>query len=462
MTRNRNVLDPVWGEVRLSEDEWRIINLPCFQRLRRIHQLGLTMLVFPGATHSRFGHSLGACHAAGEVAARLRATSERSESPVEVTEDDERLVRLAALVHDLGHGPFSHVSDPFLNAGGVKGHEWVGSMIIETDAQIRDILGQDTVTAICRLLRGEDKRSVQRDIVSGPADADKLDYLLRDSHYAGVRYGVFDHNHFIDQVAAIKFSATESWLGFRWAGLWAVEGMLLARHHLHRAVYGHRNRLVTDYMLERGLRSAMDGTTLPADLLTLPHPSDFESWNRTYQTYDDWRVMTIGVEAQEPIAKRMFTRLRDHDLLKLLVYVEDDDLKQRLGTLAVRAVELGGGDKLVPEIEPAIAKEIGCDPSEVIVRLLDPKHVLAGPSTSELGDEDIYVGTFDRQGYEPFRDRSEIYSATKSDRWRRKLLVYAPMGMKDESDRSKKTDLSERIERLAVDLVKTRLTAAAV
>jgi uncharacterized protein len=452
----RNIHDPIWGDIGLTEEEWQLLALPAMQRLRRIHQLGLTMLVFPGATHSRFEHSLGAAHAAGAISQRLLSPGRQS-SPGLFTEDDHRLARLAGLLHDIGHGVFSHVSDALFARGGEeRGHEWIGAHFIENDPAVVAVVGQDSARAISAVLRGDGARSVLRDVVSGPADADKLDYLLRDTYYTGVRHQ-FDHHHFVDQAFAIGGLGDQSWLGFGWSGLWSVEGMLLTRHHLHRAVYGHRNRLVTDYMLQRGLQRGMGAGPLPEDLLTIPKDADMEPWLRVFLSFDDWRVMTDGKHSTDPVAAEMFRRLRDHDLLKLLVYVEDLALSAALGELAVVRLETDRGAVDLRAIEEAVADVVGVDPDLVIARVLHPDHVFSESKPKTVGREGIFLQKFDNDGYDPFTRRSEVFSSKASDMPIRKLLVYAPMAMRDPVSRET-TQRSIDAEAAAVSALKASLT----
>jgi HD superfamily phosphohydrolase len=427
VARPRNIWDAVWGQIELTEEEWLVINTPAFQRLRRVHQLALTMLVFPGATHTRFEHSLGTRYVADRICKRLLDLSARGESAT-FDEADARIVRLAALLHDLGHGPFSHVSDPFLNRATDRGHEWIGAMAIEHLPEFRDVLDKDvagTSRAIGDILLARGSRTIGRDIVSGPTDADKVDYLLRDSQATGVRGGHFDHDYLIDQLVGIQ-SIGESWLGFRWGGVWAVEGLKLARYHMFRTVYTHRNRVVTDVMLERALQAAI-GTVLPADLLTLPPEEEFVEWFRRYESYDDWRVFALGIEADNS-AGRMFRRLRDHKLLKVLVFLEGEEFKRLLGTEYARLLVASKDRHAARACEAELADALSFEAEDVIVELIDPRHVLYRDPLRL--DEDINFVTKDGS-VEPFAERSEIFSAQPADRWRRQLLVYAPVGRRD-------------------------------
>jgi HD superfamily phosphohydrolase len=419
--RTRNVRDPVWGEIELTDQEWRIVGLPVFQRLRRVHQLGLTMLVFPGATHTRFEHSLGACHAAGLISRQLEADPEPE---VTFTPEDRRLTRLAALVHDLGHGPFSHVSDPLFD--GTTNHEAITALFIETDPGLRAVLGDELGSRVAAILRGSEKRrTVVRDIVSGPADADKVDYLLRDSHYAGVEAGRFDHRRFIDQVRAIN-ARPDSLLGFRWGGLWAVEGMLLARHHMHRTVYGHRNRLVTDFMLQRAMRAGIADGWLPSELFRPPADGAVEGYLARYIEWDDWRVSTAGAHATG-VAGDLFRRLREHRLLKVLVYLEDMDLAQKIGFETARLLSDQGLKGLDEQLEARLAPELGVDPSLLIARLENPATPLVRPGNPALRTHDIVVQDMEDRNQQ-LNLRSEFFSALSAPTPRLKLFIYGPEG----------------------------------
>lgn len=180
---SKEVRDAVHGLISLTPDEWRVVDSRPFQRLRGVQQLAMTHLVYPGARHSRFEHCVGACYVAGRLADRLAAIA-----PSKMTNDRVAMVRAAALTHDIGHGPFSHVSEFVFEqlTGGEHIHEKISAAILRTDEQVRAALGTERSEWAANLLAGEGhgaKRSVERDIVAGPADIDKLDYLLRDSHF---------------------------------------------------------------------------------------------------------------------------------------------------------------------------------------------------------------------------------------------------------------------------------------
>lgn len=173
------IKDPVHGYITLTEWELDIVDTFAFQRLRRISQLPLAYLVYPGARHSRFDHSLGSMVLAEEFAKSLN-----------LDEEETRLFKTAALLHDIGHTPYSHLLEEFLIKNG-SDHEKMGRKIIASNRELRDSIeraGVD-VKELLRLLEG--RHSLSK-LISGPIDVDRLDFLLRDSYFSGATYGVID------------------------------------------------------------------------------------------------------------------------------------------------------------------------------------------------------------------------------------------------------------------------------
>ena len=177
--------DPVHNFIRFDGEEVTIVNLAVIQRLRGIRQLAMASLVYPGALHTRFDHTLGVAHVAGQMADELQLDS-----------DERRLVRRAALLHDIGHGPFSHVSEYALDRFADRNvlpehlkqekiHEIIASHLIRTHKHLLKNLGQERCDEVAKLLGIGTGEPVLRAVVSGPLDADKQDYLLRDSLFAG-------------------------------------------------------------------------------------------------------------------------------------------------------------------------------------------------------------------------------------------------------------------------------------
>jgi HD superfamily phosphohydrolase len=280
--------------------------------------------------------------------------------------------------------------------------------------------------------------------VSGPTDADKIDYLRRDSHYTGVNQGHFDYEYFLDQVIGIELGG-ESWLGFRANAIWAVEGLILARYQMRRTVYGHRNRVVTDLMLQRGLETAL-GSVLPASLLKRPSEADFLRWFEQYIAYDDWRVFEECLSDRDRPG-RIFRRLRDHDLLKISVFLDSDEFRDRLGVVHARKLLSRETLELEGDFSMRIATVLGLGPDELIAHVIDEKHVLATPDPRE--DQDINFEISEGR-IEPFIGRSEVFSAQPTSRFPQ-LAVYASQGRKYDQG------LARQVESAVIDQLKAEL-----
>lgn len=207
LQREKQVADPVHNTLGLTETEVKIIETPAFQRLRRVMQLGMVDRVFPGANYSRFSHSLGVCHVAGRIMQSLK------DSGADFGNEMIQRYRLAGLLHDIGHYPFSHtMEDAIENAelpGPTREHEEVGRLVVENDSQISEILQDDgfdpevIADIFCRSADEEEEVEDDRlryvDVISSGLDADRLDYLRRSAHHSGVPYGSVNFDYLISQ-----------------------------------------------------------------------------------------------------------------------------------------------------------------------------------------------------------------------------------------------------------------------
>lgn len=240
--------DPVHGLVAFEGDFEKValalLDTREVQRLRRIRQLGLTSLVFPGAEHSRFAHALGAAH----VMTRLldHVGSRQGELPAHLRLDatHARDAFAAALLHDLGHGPFSHLFEEVMP--GARPHEeWTTAIVTDegTDvfAALRAI-DSEMPGRVAALIEGKHPLPWLASAISGTLDVDRCDYLLRDSHMTGVAYGIYDLDWLLRSLAFAKLDASEDWVlaieGRK--GLPAIEGFFLARHFMYQQVYHHK------------------------------------------------------------------------------------------------------------------------------------------------------------------------------------------------------------------------------
>lgn len=188
------IKDPIYGGIEISPAEERVLNTPVVLRLSRVKQLSLVYLVYPSANHTRLEHSLGVMHLAGLMGGRLG-----------LSEDDIRTVRMAGLLHDVGHGPFSHCYDHVLRVKVGGDHRHFGARLVKENAELRGALGKGSydVDRLCRLI-GEEDRTILNEILHYDAalNADVMDYLLRDSHHTGTSFGAVDVSYILNELRA--------------------------------------------------------------------------------------------------------------------------------------------------------------------------------------------------------------------------------------------------------------------
>lgn len=252
--KERLLRDPVHGLIPIDENSPRgrlitaLIDTAEMQRLRRIRQLGLACHAFQGAEHTRFAHSIGAFHLTGRILEQLGKM---------YTIDAELafFASIAALLHDIGHGPFSHLSE---RAMGVHHETWTVRIIQDWDTEVGAVLSgysRNLPSIIESILIGMAKPGYLSSLVNGELDADRLDYLMRDSLMTGVKYGVFDLDRLIH---VMRISPEGDKILIDRSGLAPVEKYIQARHHMHRQVYRHKTVIAAEAMLEAALRRARD------------------------------------------------------------------------------------------------------------------------------------------------------------------------------------------------------------
>jgi uncharacterized protein len=314
------IRDPIHGFISYDPVEEKIINSGLFQRLRNIKQLALASYVYPGAHHTRFEHSIGAMHLAGKVAEKLGLDTK------------VRILRLAGLLHDIGHGPFSHISEQILEkyAGDIpkkykadNAHELMSILLIKYHPDINSILGQSDIDDITQLLQKQSKRSVEKDIISGPIDVDKIDYLLRDSYFAGVHYGSFDQAKVIDSFISVNMGTDGVTLGIDEEGIYSVEQLLLAKYHMNAQVYQHRIRRITDAMLVRGIEFAIqEGIQGIRDIFFIKDTAEFV---KSYVESNDDNLFDIILSKGKGAALKYYQRIKERRLLKEVFFININD-----------------------------------------------------------------------------------------------------------------------------------------
>lgn len=238
-----SIRDPIHGSIGIDDWASALIAHPVFQRLRRVKQLGTAELVYPGAHHNRFEHSLGAHHLAGELAKGLK-----------LDETETLTLRAAALLHDVGHGPFSHAFEELIKEQG-RAHEDTTVDLVRW-GPLGDLLRQHGLdpVAVSDAVMGQGPLS---SIVSGALDADRMDYLLRDAHYTGVRCSV-DPGRLCRVI-----ERGEKGVLIRESGILAAEGLLTTRFLMYPAVYYHHTVRASEAILLAGIRSFVHETGTP-------------------------------------------------------------------------------------------------------------------------------------------------------------------------------------------------------
>ena len=295
------IRDPVHGYIKITEAERDVIDTPFVQRLRRIHQLAGAYLVYPGAVHTRFDHVTGAMHVAGQIADALSLW-------VELTPDQIQEIRLAALLHDVGHGPFSHTFEEVLADKTTTTHEDISQRII-AETSVRDVLNKHGFSPrkMSDFAVGKQSAKPQfaNEIIAGGLSADIMDYLLRDSYFTGVEYGKVDVQRVVDSLrVADKQLALDN------AGLYAFEALLLARYEMFKAVYFHRTVRAAELMLVNSMKLAESAL----------HLTDLSDINE-YLEMTDERVLHDLVsldpaDSEQKEAKELAIGFRDRRLVK--------------------------------------------------------------------------------------------------------------------------------------------------
>ncbi len=238
--KKKIINDPVYGFITISDEIlFDVIEHPYLQRLRRILQLGLTHLVYPGAMHTRFNHVLGAMHLMRTAIATIRRKGH------EVSDEEERAVLLAILLHDIGHGPFSHALEYDIVSGIT--HEELTSYFIN---ELKKEFGSDLHQALL-IFENKHPKKYLYELVSSQLDMDRLDYLNRDSFYTGVSEGIIGTERLIDML-----NVSNNQLVLEEKGIYSVEKFIIARRLMYWQVYMHKTVVSAEYMLIHILRRA--------------------------------------------------------------------------------------------------------------------------------------------------------------------------------------------------------------
>lgn len=369
----KRLRDPIHNYVLLEPWALALIDGPEFQRLRHVRQLGTVHLVYPGANHTRFEHGVGAYHLA------CRATE-----ALGLGGDDARHVRAAVLLHDVGHGPFSHLSEEAVRRATGKGHVEIGCDLIQ--GPLERILAAHGLSAprVAELVRGGGELGK---LVSGELDVDRMDYLARDSHYTGVTVGV-DLERLVSKIAWRRGQIV-----LDEEGLAAAESLLVTRFLMYTAVYFHHACRAAEMMLRRAIDHALEQRLFSGDELA---------------RFDDVELIS-RLRTAPPPAGEWYRRVEARQLYKL---AHEASFREAGEARVRRHAESAGRRSLEAEI--AGAAGLAADAALVDV-----------PELPILPEVDVRV--LGPSGVKPIAEASRlvgILHQAQMDHWR--LRVYAP------------------------------------
>ena len=349
----KEIRDPIHNFIHVDRDEMELINSRPFQRLRHIHQLALTYLVYPGATHKRFEHSLGVMELAGRafdaITHRENVDEQARSLFPQITDPPfliywRKVLRIAALCHDLGHPPFSHAAEEELFPDDFT-HEHMTRRIIES-GEMQALFGKMTPRVVfedvvkialgpeeAEGIKFSDWELLLAEIITGNSlGVDRMDYLLRDAYHAGVGYGKFDHFRLLETIRIVgpppvskpseiqkellpieansAETSKEPALGMLLGGIHSAEALLLARYFMYAQVYFHHVRIAYNYHLQEFLQAWLPGNVLPTDCEGHLSLTDNEALTAIRQAASD-NAKPGHTAAQRIIHRAHFKLLRD-------------------------------------------------------------------------------------------------------------------------------------------------------
>ncbi len=333
MTKYLDIVDPIHDFIRVYDTELKIIDSPIFQRLRRIRQLSGAHLTYPGAQHTRFEHSLGVMHIAGQAA---NALAEKGF----LNSDKIRDIRLAALLHDVGHGPFSHLFEEVLQAKKKTSHEEIGKKII-LHSEIGDTLSKSGVNKkfITKLAFGDPKYRFVNEIISGSLSADMMDYLQRDGYFTGAEHAKIDHQRIIHSLSVYK-----SKLALDRSALYSFESMILSRYQMFKAVYFHKTVRSAEVMMLEFIKLADEECGFTE--------LDLDSYVKMTDEFVVSRILSLGDSTDEIRRAKKFAR--DYQNRRLLKCVFEKIMTHKF-------------EKTQDKIRDKIAKKSGVAKNQIFV-----------------------------------------------------------------------------------------------
>ena len=363
--------DPIYGFITVPHAQvLALIDHPWFQRLRYIKQLGLSHLVYPGALHTRFHHALGAMHLMGLAIDVLRSKGHA------ITQDEALGASMAILLHDVGHGPFSHTLEHSLVEG--ISHETISAQVMDA---LNEEMGGVLTTGI-KIFRDQYPKRALHQLVSSQLDVDRMDYLNRDSFYTGVSEGVIGGDRIIKMLELV-----DDRLVVEEKAIYSIEKFLVARRLMYWQVYLHKTVVSAEGMLQEALRRARTLALEGHDLFASPALKRFLYERHDRNSFTKDRSVLLD-----------FLKLDDHDIMgavkvwaehsdKVLSTVCDDLVHRR--TYRIRLLDRPWEPERIARIKAAVAKHIGCAP--------------------EHCDHFVLTDRVVNNAYDPSKDRIDLY-----------------------------------------------------
>ena len=382
MTEKRKFIrDSVYGDISLSKFETKVIDMPQFQRIRRIKQLGLISLIYPGANHTRFEHCIGTMNLASKLGNEL-----------ELSEDEVELLRISGLLHDIGHGPFSHVSEGVLSFP----HEELTEYVIEKTS-LHDLLDERFNTKeIIKIIHGKGPLGP---IISGELDVDRMDYLLRDSHNTGVAYGVIDYERIISNLQL------NDGLVLDIKGVQAAEGALVSRYFMYPSVYQHHTTRIVNSMFRRALKREIDSEKIN---------------EKDMYKYDDSDIISLFRQSDDEIVRDLISRLDNRIIPKRVKTIRLDNFKTPEKLYKIK-------QETLRKAEEEIAEDFNMDKNYIFINIAEYPR-FDEMKTQVNVDERLY----------PLTEISNIIGALSKARFNiPDISVYVPIEEKERFDKLK-------------------------
>jgi HD superfamily phosphohydrolase len=414
--------DPVHGLVAFETPEESIVpallEAAELQRLRRVRQMGLASLAYPGADHTRFSHAVGAAHVMKELLRRLRSLHEALPFWQRVTTERAREALAAALLHDVGHGPFSHLFEEALPRA--RRHEdWTRRVVLDPSTEVHRILQRfdpQLPTRVAELIHGRHEVTFLARAVSGTFDVDRCDYLLRDAHATGVSYGRFDLDWLIRSLCFGKANEPDKAppLAIDGSkGIPAIESFLLARLFMFQQVYFHKTERASEWMLSRVFERVSlllaEGKRLPGTppaIVSLSREGDAPL--DQYLSLDDgalWVAIANWRDSEDPVLSDLTKRVFARKLFKTLeLFPHQSGPRERVDLL---------------ERARDVARKAGFDP-EI--------HVGLDAASTQVFDDanDPLMVAFPHGEMRPLAEVSFLLGRLAGQRMERVRLIFAP------------------------------------